>query len=286
MRFSFNLLLFSVLSLFLAGCAEFKAVTVEDWPSENVEMNDELAELYRVVAKKSGVVTMLDGYADIWIKTTRRQERVYSNIQLKRSEDMRIIVSSGVMGLPVADMLFRPDSMFVHDMLNNLLLVGANNPGNIEKVLGLRTGYRLLSDALSGIVSVEEPLRAVESVRKGDGKVSYTIATSAGKKQLLVNSATRNMEGLLVSDRYGRKQVQIHFRNFAPFVLKGENVNLPGQIDVLLFNPRIDGGGKHEMVIEYDERTINPDVLEIDYRVPVKARVIELEKVVDVLPWM
>lgn len=281
-----NNLLCCVLVIFLAGCADFKTVTVEDWPSENVELSDDLAELYRDVSRTSRGVKALDGYADIWIKTPKKEERVYSNIQLMREKDMRIIVSSGIMGWPVADMLFRPDSLFVHDMLNNRLLVGSNRPDNIEKIIGVRSGYELLSGALSGIIPINEPLQAIESVRKGRGRISYTIMTSAGKKKLLVNSLTRNMEGMSISDSFGRKQMEMHFRRFTPYTLEGKVVNLPEEINVLMFNPRLDGSGKHELVIVYDERTINPRELEIRYRFPKKAKVIDLDRVVGILPWM
>ena len=272
--------------VFIAGCADFRTVTVEDWPSEKVEFTDDLAGLYRDVSEASMGAKALDGYADIWIKTPKREERVYSNIQLIRSKDMRIIVSAGILGWPVADMLFRPDSLFVHDMLNNQLLVGGNRPDNLEKILGLRSDYELLSDALAGFITVNEPLTAVESVREGGGKVSFTVATQAGKKELLVNSLTKNIEGVLISDSFGRKQVEMHFRKFVPYILDGKNVYLPEEIDVVMFSPRLDGNGKHEMVIVYDERVINPDDLNIQYRLPENARVIDLDRVVGILPWM
>ena len=272
--------------VFIAGCADFRTVTVEDWPSEKVEFTDDLAGLYRDVSEASMGAKALDGYADIWIKTPRREERVYSNIQLIRSKDMRIIVSAGILGWPVADMLFRPDSLFVHDMLNNQLLVGGNRPDNLEKILGLRSDYELLSDALAGFITINEPLTAVESVREGGGKVSFTVATPAGKKELLVNRLTKNIEGVLVSDSFGRKQVEMHFREFVPYILDGKNVYLPEEIDVVMFSPRLDGNGKHEMVIVYDERVINPDDLNIQYRLPENARVIDLDRVVGILPWM
>ena len=280
-----SIFLYGFLAVILAGCADFKTVTVGEWPAESVELSDDLAELYLDVSKTSRSVKALDGYADIWIKTPKRKERVYSNIQLTREKDMRIIVSSGMMGWPVADMLFRPDSLFVHDMLNNHLLVGSNHPDNLEKILGLRSGYGLFLDALAGVIPMDESLGAIKSVHKGGGKVSFTVVTPAGKKEFLVNHLTRNMEGVRISDSFGRKQVEMHFRNFTPYNLEGKNVTLPEEIDVLMFNPRLDGSGKHELVIVYDERTLNPEKLDIQYRLPEKAKVIELDRV-GILPWM
>ena len=285
MKLSLNVFLGWVLTVFLAGCADFRTVTVEEWPSESVQLSDDLAELYLDVSKASRSVKTLDGYADIWIKTPKREERVYSNIQLSEEKDMRIIVSSGIMGWPVADMLFRPDSLFVHDMLNNRLLVGGNHPDNLEKILGLRSGYGLFLDALAGVIPIDEPLDAIKSVRKDGSRVSFGVVTPAGKREFLVNTLTRNMEGVLISDSFGRKQVEMHFRKFTPFNLEGKNIMLPEEIDVLMFNPHLDGSGRHELVIVYDERTLNPEILEIQYRFPKNAKVIDLDRV-GILPWM
>ncbi len=277
--------LFVCFALLFTGCADFKTVTVEEWPAESVELSEDLALLYREVSTASRAVKSLDGYVDIWIKTPKREERLYSTIQLERSKDMRLIVSAGVLGWPVADMLFRSDSLFVHDLLNNRLLVGGNHPDNLRKILGLRTGYTFLSDALAGVVAVEEPLEAVTNVYGGSGKVRFTVNTDGGKKELLVNALTRNIEGVLFIDSFGRKQLQVQFRNFSPYVLDGKNVNLPGEIDVMMFNPRLDGSGRHELVVAYDERVVNPAELDIQFKVPEKARIIELENVSEFIHW-
>ncbi len=285
MKYSLRVFLYVFFATFLFGCADFKTVTLEEWPSESVALTDDLADLYRDVSTASMVVTALDGYADIWIKTPKREEHLYSAIQLVRSKDMRIIVSAGIMGWPVADMLFRSDSLFVHDMINNLLLVGDNHPDNLEKILGLRASYALLSDVLAGVVSVNEPLQAVGNVYTGLGKVSFSVVTEGGKKELLVNPITRNIEGVLFIDAFGRKQLEVHFRKFVPYILAGKQIDLPGEIEVMMFDQRLDGSGKHELVIVYDERIVNPADLDIQYRFPENAKVIELDRVVQ-LPWM
>ncbi|NEX14271.1 MAG: DUF4292 domain-containing protein [Prosthecochloris sp.] len=274
-----------MVAVMLTGCADFKTVTVEEWPAERVEFSEELADLYRDVSKASGVIDAVEGYADIWIKTPKREKRVYSNIQLEKERTMRIIVSSGILGWPVADMHFRPDSLYVHDMLNNVLLVGSNHPDNLEKILGVRSGYELFSNALTGMIPMNEPLEAVQSVHKSGSSVSFSVVTPSGKKAFLVNQVTRNMEGVIISDAFGRKQVEMHFRNFSPHTIAGNPVDLPKEINLLMYNPRLDGGGRHELVIVYDERTINPENLRIQYRIPQKARVIELDRV-GILPWM
>jgi hypothetical protein len=267
------------------GCADFRTVTIEEWPTESVALSENLAELYRDVSVTSKVVAAIDGYADIWIRTPKRKEHLYGTVQLERSKDMRIIVSAGVVGWPVADVLFRPDSLFVHDMLNNRVLQGTNHPDNLEKILGLKAGYEFLSDVLAGVVAVDEPVQAIERVYKGVGKVSFAVNVEGGKKELLVNPLTRNIEGLLFIDSRGRKQVEVHFRQFSPFVLDGQRVNLPGEIDVMMFNPRMDGAGKHELVIAYDERVVNPADLDIQFNLPENVKVIDLDRVIQ-LPWM
>jgi len=170
-------------------------------------------------------------------------------------------------------------------MLNNVHLVGSNHPDNLEKILGVRSGYELFSNALTGIIPMNEPLEAVKAVHKSGSRVSFSVVTPSGKKEFLVNQSTRNMEGVMISDAFGRKQVEMHFRNFSPHNIEGKPVDLPKEIDLLMYNPRLDGGGRHELVIVYDERTINPENLRIQYRTPQKARVIELDRL-GILPWM
>ncbi len=277
-------LLFLV-AVLVSGCTGFKTATLQQWPSESVELDAELSKLYADVASDSGSIAEVDGFADIWIRTPARKERVFSSIQRRKSGEMRIIVSSGLLDWPVADMLFRPDSLFVHDLVNNRLFVGNNTPDNIEKILGVRSGYRLLSEAVTGSVSIEEPLASVRSVKRGFGKVSYTIATASGSKELLVDPATRLLEALVISDASGGKRLEMHFRRFLPYSSGDRSISLPAEIDLLMFHPALDGGGKQEMVIVYDERTLDPEKNGIEYRFPEKARVIELDKV-GALPWM
>ena len=90
---------------------------------------------------------------------------------------------------------------------------------------------------------------------------------------------------MLFIDSRGRKQIEVHFRNFSLYTLEGKEIGLPGEIDVIMFNQRLDGGGKHELVIVYDERVVNPVDLDIQFKVPENAKVIELERVAQ-LPWM
>ncbi len=285
MKQAFRGFLYVFFVFFAVGCADFRTVTIEEWPTESVELSEDLAELYRDVSEASKVVAAIDGYADIWIRTPKRGEHLYGTVQLERSKDTRIIVSAGVVGWPVADMLFRPDSLFVHDMLNNRLLVGRNHPDNLEKILGLGAGYEFLSDVLAGVVAVDEPVQSIERVYKGAGKVSFVVVVEGGKKELLVNPLTRNIEGLLFIDSRGRKQVEVHFRQFSPYALEGKTVNLPGEIDVMMFNPGVDGNGKRELVIAYDERVVNPADLDIQFKMPENVKIIDLDRVVQ-LPWM
>ncbi len=285
MRYHPVFLLVCVVTVLLAGCADFRTVSRQTWPTEQVEMSEELLDLYREVAARPDVIRALDGYADIWIKTPSREERVYSTIQLVKEQDMRIIVSSGILGWPVADMLFRPDSLFIHDMHNNSLFVGSNYPDNLEKVFGLRADYRLFSDVLTGLIPVSSSPDAIEAVFRSEGKVSYRIADRAGGKELLVDLLSRNVEGVLVRDAFGRKLLEMHFRRFIPQSSGDRTVNLPQEIDVLMFNRHLAGEAQHELVIRYDERTINPEKLDIRYRLPENARVIELDRM-GMLPWM
>ena len=109
-------------------------------PGERVALTPELKRLYEEVALNAGMVKALDGYADIYIKTPKRSNKAYCTVQLQRSRNARLIVTAGILGWPVADLLIRPDSLFVNDMLNNRMLVGRNNGENLGKIIGLDAG--------------------------------------------------------------------------------------------------------------------------------------------------
>ncbi len=130
----------------------------------------------------------LDGYADVWIKTPKRQNRVFCNILINRGGEARMIVSAGILGWPVADLFFSRDSLYVHDMLNNRLFQGSNNELNLEKILGVNSGYRLLSESLLGLVKITEPSSAIRTVKKGSGKLLVHACDPNGnaKRWLLI----------------------------------------------------------------------------------------------------
>jgi hypothetical protein len=275
-----------VIVLLMTGCADFRTVSEgEPWPDRPSGLTPALEQLYVEAAAAYQGVKGVDGYADIWIKTPEREQRVYSTIQLNRSEDMRIIVSAGIFGWPVADMLFRNDSLFVHDMLNNRLLTGKNTPDNMEKILGLRSDYTFLAESLAGIVSVEHPVRAVTSVRTGYDKVSYSIATDFGSRELLVDPLTRRIEAVRMYDRSGVLRVSASFSGFVSYRTDGQTFHLPRNIELVFTSGRADGNGPHEMVVEYDERSVFSRPVDIRYRVPERAKIIDLDRV-GLLPWM
>jgi hypothetical protein len=275
-----------VAMLFMAaGCAGIKTVSRTEWPQEKVALTPELVELYHEVGRSAGAVDALDGYADIHIKTPKRDEKVYCNLQLHRSQDSRFIVSAGLLGWPVADMFIRKDSLFVHDMINNIMLVGKNNEENIEKIIGIHSGFGFLSESLLGMVSMPEPDKAIESVRKGAGKVSYTVRYRYGKKELLINPAEKVMEALTLFDVNGRRVVEVHFRNFETVTLKQRPVRVPKEIDMILPDYRYDGNGEHQLVVAYDQRVINPPEFRVRFRKPANAKLVNLEEV-GMLPWL
>ena len=112
--------------VFLGGCADFRMVGKQELPAEQTTLLAEQGALYREVAEASPFIHSLDGYADVWIKTPKRQNRVFCNILVNRGSEARMIVTAGLLGWPVADMFFNRDSLYVHDMLNNRLFLGSN----------------------------------------------------------------------------------------------------------------------------------------------------------------
>ncbi len=266
------------------GCADFRTVGKQELPAEQTALISEHLALYREVAEASPFIKSLDGYADVWIKTPKRQNRLFSNILINRDGDARMIVSAGLLGWPVADMFFSRDSLYVHDMLNNRLFQGSNNEMNLEKILGVNSGYRLLSGSLLGLVRINEPTSSIRSVKKGSGMLLFTLATSTGSKEVVIDPANRTLAALLIKDQQGKTTTEIHFRNFESITVDGHSALVPKEIDMVLYNSGA-GMGEHQLVIAYDERVFNQDNRLIKFMMPKKVKVVNLNDTA-LLPWM
>lgn len=249
-----------------------------------VGLTTELKSLYNAVAAESGKAEALDGYADLYLKTPKHDRKAYCTVQLRKSGDARLIVTAGFLNWPVADVLVRPDSLFVHDMLSNRLFVGRNNPENLGKVVGVDAGVSQMMETLFGMPGVSEPMGAIVSVGQGGGKVSYTVKAGSGRKVLLVDPVTKVIEGITLFDRSGSKIVEFRYSDFQAMPGAGATVRVPKSIDMMLFKAgRSDAS--HQVKVVYDESVVNPPGLSINFRMPKRARMVNLDEV-ERLPWM
>ena len=280
-----------VLSLILlllvlcGGCAEFRTVGREDVSGTQVALTAEQAALYREVAKASPIIQSLDGYADVWIKTPKRKNRVFCNIRINRGHEARMIVSAGLLGWPVADMFFSKDSLYVHDMLNNRLFLGSNNQLNLEKIIGVNSGFPLLSESLLGLVNITEPLSAIRSVKQGTNTLQFTVATPTGTKEVINNPSNRTLSALLLKNRQGITTTEIHFKAYETITINANNTLVPKEIEMVLYNSNAEGIGEHQLVIAYDERVFNKKEGPLMFSMPKKAKVVNLDDAT-ILPWM
>ncbi len=279
-------LLCTLLMLVLAGgCAEFRTVGQQELPTEQTALIAEHTVLFREVAAASPFILSLDGYADIWIKTPRRQNHLYGNIRINRGEEARMIVSGGLLGWPVADLFFSRDSLYVHDMLNNRLFVGSNSDENLEKMVGVRSGYRLFSDALLGLVQIREPVSAIRSVKSGVGGLLFTLDNPTGSKEVLIDPSTRTLGALLLKDSEGRIVTEVHFRDYESVTVDGLTALVPKRIEMILYKSDAEAFGEHQLVIAYDERLFNRPTPSLRFAMPKKVKVINLDDAIT-LPWM
>ena len=201
--FFWGLLMLVLVVGLVTGCADFRTVGKQELPAEQTALLVEHEALYREVASAAPFIHSLDGYADVWITTPKRKNRVFCNILLNRGGESRMIVSAGFIGWPVADMFFTRDSLYVHDMLNNRLFLGSNSDSNLQKVLGVNSGYQLLSESLLGLVNIPEPLSAISSVKQGAGMLLFTVASATGSKEVVIDPARRTLAALLLKDKQG-----------------------------------------------------------------------------------
>ncbi|WP_157098368.1 DUF4292 domain-containing protein [Chlorobaculum limnaeum] len=272
--------------LVMAGCAQMKTVTREpDLPAERVRLTPELKGLYESVATSAGTLKAMDGYADIYLETPKRRAKAYCTVQLQKSKDARLIVTAGILGWPVADLLIRPDSLFVNDMLNNRMLVGRNNGENLGKIIGVNAGAGRLTETLFGIADVREPASDIASVRHGGGRVSFTVKSANGTKELVVDPLTRELAGLVYFDHWGRKSVEFRFADYRSQADgNGAELRAPREIDMILYRAD-DPEGSRSLKVVYDERVINPPDFTINFKRPAKTKTVNLDEV-ERLPWL
>jgi len=272
--------------LVIAGCSQFKTVTREPGVlGDRVALTPEMTGLYEEVASNASTVRALDGYADLYLETPKRKAKAYCTVQIQKSRDARMIVTAGILGWPVADLLIRPDSLFVNDMLNNRMLVGRNNGENMGKIIGVNAGFGRMIETLFGIADVPEPAKNIESVRKGSGRVSFTVKSGNGTKELVVDPLTRELTGLVYFDQSGRKSVEFRFAAYQSQVDKnGAELRVPREIDMILYRED-DPEGSRSLKVVYDERVINPPDFNITFKWPARAKTVNLDEV-ERLPWL
>ncbi|MBN1929160.1 MAG: DUF4292 domain-containing protein [Chlorobiaceae bacterium] len=286
MRMKNVIRILSVLILLIAaGCSQMR--TASRLPSvsgESLTLTPELEELYREVALRTGKVEALDGYADLYVTTPKRKAKAYCNVQLRKSQDARLIVTAGILGWPVADLWIRPDSLFVNDMLNNRMLVGRNSGENLGKIIGISSGFGSITETLFGIADMTEPVSAIESVRQTGGLVSYRVRSEGGAKEFFVDALSKKLVGVTYFDFYGRRTAEFRFDDYQVQQHGSTELMVPREIDMTLFRGD-DPAGSRSLKVVYDERIINPDGFTIRFRKPSRVRTVNLDEV-EQLPWL
>lgn len=267
------------------GCSSVEPVIREERPDTLATLTRDLAELYWEVAAASPSVRSLDGYADVTIRTPRKRSKVYSNIQLVRRGESRMIVTAGVLGWPVADLYFGRDSLYVHDILGNRLFAGKNSEENLKKIIGVPSGYQILSESLLGLVRLDEPVGSIRQVKRSSDRVMYVFEHGAVQKEAVVNPVDRTLTALFIRNVPAGKKTSIYFRKFQPVTVDNQIVQLPQQIELVLSGSGEIESDAYSLLVEYDKRRINPAGMSVRFVRPKKARVMNIEDIV-AFPWM
>ncbi|NTV98862.1 MAG: DUF4292 domain-containing protein, partial [Chlorobiaceae bacterium] len=165
------------------------------------------------------------------------------------------------------------------DMLNNRLILGSNNERNIEKMLGVNSGYRMLTESILGLVRITEPESSIRSVSKGPGKLLFTLGTPPGSKELLVDPSNKTLTALFLKDLKGNTVTEVHFRDFVSCAVGDKSVLAPKKIEMVMFRDGNEADGERQLVISYDERVLKQDTLSLKFTVPEKARVVNLDDI-------
>ena len=262
----------------VSGCGEFRSAGRLDVPKGAAVSGEEYLALYREVAAGAPWVRSMDGYADVWVSTPQRKNRLYCNVRLDRGRASRLMVSAGFLNWPVADLYADSDSLMVHDLLSERFFAGRNSAVNVEKILGMRVDYGLLSEVLLGLVSLPDPPDGAGSVQAGDGMVLFSMPVPDGSREVVVDRERRMLMGLVLRDVAGRKRLEVHFRNPEQVGVGERLVWVPRQIEMLLYRSG-EETAQHQLVVAYDERTFNRMSGSLRPVWPKDARVISIDDV-------
>jgi len=265
------------------GCSGFRTASRTPLPAAQGALVAEYRDLYREASGSAPFIRSVDGYADVWLSTPKERHKVFCNIRVNRGVESRMIVSAGILGIPVADLFIGRDSVQVHDMLRNRYFIGASNDRNLEKILGVGTASGILGGSLLGLVDIMEPAENIVSVKTGEGFVSFRVRSGAGSKVVVVDGATRTLRALIIEDSLGRVQSEVHFRDFESCMVEGRAALVPRTVSIVLPGPS--GSGESQLVISYDERAFNGRDAGMKMPIPEGARVVSLDDTAS-LPWM
>ncbi|HCD36415.1 DUF4292 domain-containing protein [Chlorobium phaeovibrioides] len=265
------------------GCSGFRTVSRTPLPADQAALVAEYRDLYGEVTGSAPFIRSVDGYADVWLSTPKERHKVFCNIRVNRGLESRMIVSAGILGIPVADLFIGRDSVAVHDMLRNRYFIGASNDRNLEKILGVGAASGILGGSLLGLVDIMEPPENIISVKKGEGLVSFRVRSGAGCKVVVVDVATRTLRALMIEDSFERVQSEVHFRDFESCSVEGRAALVPRTVSIVL--PGKSGPGESQLVISYDERVFNARNGGMKMPIPEGARVVSLDETAS-LPWM
>ncbi len=142
------------------------------------------------------------------------------------------------------------------------------------------------TESLLGLVNLTEPLSAVRSVKKGSGMLLFTVASSTGSKEVVIDPSNKTLGALLLKDWQGRTTSEIHFKNFETITIDGQTALVPKEIEMMLYKRNADGSsGEQQLVIAYYERVFNQTSRSFRFSTPKKAKMVNLNDA-SALPWM
>ena len=114
----------------------------------------------------------------------------------------------------------------------------------------------------------------------------FTVASSTGSKEVVIDLSNKTLGALLLKDWQGRTTSEMHFKNFETITLDGQTALVPKEIEMVLYKRNADGSNsEQQLVIAYYERVFNQSSRSFRFSTPKKAKVVNLNNA-SALPWM
>jgi hypothetical protein len=204
------------------------------------------------------------------IETTDNNGSVQVNALIRCAKDSVLWVSLSKSSIEGARGLYRPDSIFVLDRMNNIAYLYSSQ--SIYELISLPITYSNAQSLLIGelIFKIDSTDIWQESTISND---SLHVVLKQNRKQLVVynfiNKNSRKVEGVLMKDSISNQSAQIEYKDF----VKVDSFFVPHSIDVIIHRMKNQKIEEQEIHVKHNKIEFANKGVNFPFNVPKKYEI-------------